>query len=376
MSSYDATFKILLLNEPEVDKSSLFPRYETSFQPDDQKTIRVEILAKTLVIEKKRYKLQFWDFMGGDRFRFLLPTYCLGANAAIIAYDVSRSQTLDNIGEWVNIVRQKSRDIPIMLVGIIPDDKSERQVSAEEGMEIAASRNLNGFIECGVRQRENVKKVFEALTRLILPDQDYSKGYFESKSKKSLGRESYSKDKIENEEFRERIRNLVIKLEKYKDRSSRIIAAAVFKEDTLLYATDNWDIKTDISRGISNRDWLTIKSIVISGVRYIILHCTPEILVATSIRGGDQILVARDKDYRLILHAEPNGDDGFMGEGFPYIFTHPKPPDDFEPAAQVQIRAPLKEKEPEEEVNCQFCGMELTKEEQLTHSCKKKPKNK
>jgi len=333
MSSYEGLFKILLLNEPEVDKSSLFPRYETSFQPDDQKTIRVEILAKTLVIEKKRYKLQFWDFMGGDRFRFLLPTYCLGANAAIIAYDVSRSQTLDNISEWVNIVRQKSRDIPIMLVGIIPDDKSERQVSAEEGMEIAASRNLNGFIECGVRQRENVKKVFEALTRLILPDQDYSKGYFESKSKKSLGRESYSKDKIENEEFRERIRNLVSKLEKYKERNSRIIDAAVFKEnDSLLYATDNWDIKTDISRVIWNRDWSTIKSIG----KYSILHCTPEILVAASIRGGDQILVARDKDYRLILHVEPNGGDEYME--YPYIFTHPKPPDDFEPAPQISNR--------------------------------------
>ena len=43
-------------------------------------------------------------------------------------------------------------------------------------------------------------------------------------------------------------------------------------------------------------------------------------------------------------------------------------------APQVQVRVPLKEKDPEGEVNCQYCGMKLTKEEQLTHSCKKKPK--
>jgi len=59
---------------------------------------------------------------------------------------------------------------------------------------------------------------------------------------------------------------------------------------------------------------------------------------------------------------------------YPYIFTPPKPPDDFAMAPQSQLRAPLKEKDPEEEIYCQFCGMELTKEEQLTHSCKKKPK--
>ena len=58
---------------------------------------------------------------------------------------------------------------------------------------------------------------------------------------------------------------------------------------------------------------------------------------------------------------------------YPYIFTPPNPPDDFEMAPQVQLRAPLKEKEPEEEIFCQYCGMKLTKEEHLNHSCKKKP---
>ena len=60
---------------------------------------------------------------------------------------------------------------------------------------------------------------------------------------------------------------------------------------------------------------------------------------------------------------------------FPYIFNPPKPPDDFAMAPQVQIRAPLKEKDPEDEFYCQYCGMKLTKEGQFTHSCKKKLKN-
>ena len=58
---------------------------------------------------------------------------------------------------------------------------------------------------------------------------------------------------------------------------------------------------------------------------------------------------------------------------YPYIFTHPRPPDDFAGTVQVQLRAPLKEKDPEEEIYCQYCGRKLTKEDQTTHSCKKKP---
>ena len=42
---------------------------------------------------------------------------------------------------------------------------------------------------------------------------------------------------------------------------------------------------------------------------------------------------------------------------------------DFAMAPQVQIHTPLKEKDPEEDIYCQYCGMELTKEEQFTHFC-------
>ena len=71
---------------------------------------------------------------------------------------------------------------------------------------------------------------------------------------------------------------------------------------------------------------------------------------------------------------DDNDDDDYFP--YPYIFTHPRPPDDIAMAPQVQVRAPLKEKDSEEEIYCQYCGMKLTKEEQITHSCKKKPEQK
>ena len=59
---------------------------------------------------------------------------------------------------------------------------------------------------------------------------------------------------------------------------------------------------------------------------------------------------------------------------YPYVFKPPEPPDDLALAPRTQLRQPPKKKDPEEKIHCQYCGMKLTKEEQLTHSCKKKPK--
>ena len=100
------------------------------------------------------------------------------------------------------------------------------------------------------------------------------------------------------------------------------------------------------------------------------------------------LMVSTTKDVRLglirldlgrflgkIVRSGHENDEDEDDLPYPYIFTPPKPPDDFAMAPQVHLRTPLKEKDTEEENYCQYCGLKLTKEDQFTHSCNKKPKN-
>jgi len=88
-----------------------------------------------------------------------------------------------------------------------------------------------------------------------------------------------------------------------------IIAAAVIQgKDTILYSTDNWDLSADVSKVISSWNSLTAQFIMISGVKYSILQCTSERLVATSIRGEGHILGAKDEEHKLIIYLEPDGE--------------------------------------------------------------------
>jgi len=86
----------------------------------------------------------------------------------------------------------------------------------------------------------------------------------------------------------------------------------------ILYSTDNWDISADVGRVISSWSSLNSPFIVISGVKYYVLICTQEILIVNSIRGEDQIFLAKEEDYTLILHVEPDsGPKGNLDRGPP-----------------------------------------------------------
>ena len=82
------------------------------------------------------------------------------------------------------------------------------------------------------------------------------------------------------------------------------------------------------------------------------------------------IIAMENADEALEIFRRGSGDDRYP---YPYVFKPPDSPDDLALAPRVQLHASPKKKDPEEKIICQFCGRELTKEEQFTHSCKKKP---
>ena len=169
MSHYDYTFKILLLGDASVGKTSFTKRYcYNIFNPSERLTIGVDFHVKTIELNDSKIKLQIWDVGGEERFRFLLPTYCLGANAAFLLYDITRPSTLDNISEWMTIVRQKGGPIPIMLVGSKIDLSNSRQVQRDYGIQIAEKNKMASFVEISAKDDINVDDAFNVLTEMTL----------------------------------------------------------------------------------------------------------------------------------------------------------------------------------------------------------------
>lgn len=171
---YDATFKIIIFGDAGCGKSTLTQRFLTNlFVSDQTMTIGVDFEVKSLTVDEQKVKLQIWDFGGEERFRFLLPTYVRGARGGLFLYDITNFSSIAHIDDWLSVIRKEIRaeDIfPIIAVGGKADLVESREVSSAEGIKIAKSRNVNGFIETSSKSGENVEKTFEALTRLMLND--------------------------------------------------------------------------------------------------------------------------------------------------------------------------------------------------------------
>ncbi len=92
-------------------------------------------------------------------------------------------------------------------------------------------------------------------------------------------------------------------------RDPSIIAAAIIKgKNDILYSTDNWDISPDIGKIVSSWSGQNAQFVMISGVKYSVLQCTSERLVATSLKGEGHIIGAKDEEHKVLIYLEPDGE--------------------------------------------------------------------
>jgi len=171
MTDYDYTFKLMMLGDASVGKTSLTLRYISGYFMEDLKlTIGVDFYSKTTLFNEKKVKLQMWDFGGEERFRFLLSQYCKGANGAFFLYDITNVRSIDHLPDWTQIVRENAGDIPIMLIGSKKDLDEFRTIPREDGILAAKKYDLTSFIELSSKTGENVESAFKVMTETLFED--------------------------------------------------------------------------------------------------------------------------------------------------------------------------------------------------------------
>ena len=165
----DRVYKILLIGESNVGKTSIILRYiDNEFKSSGISTCGVDVKVKFVSVDNTKIRLDIWDTAGQERFKGLAKNYFRGANGFILVYDITNKSSFDKLKGWMNDAKEKiESEYKMVVVGNKKDNKKNRQVDISL-LEDFAKKNEVLFFEVSAKTGEGIDKIFNAMVQELL----------------------------------------------------------------------------------------------------------------------------------------------------------------------------------------------------------------
>ena len=165
----DYTFKYIIIGNAAVGKSNISFRFtKGKFSEKYQATIGMEFTYKNVKIGEKIYRIQIWDTAGQECFKSVSRGYYKSSVCALVVYDITNRKSFDNVIEWIEECKNNGpQTVTMVLVGNKSDLKEMRNISYEEGEELANRFNMM-FFETSALNGDNIDKLFNDTAETIV----------------------------------------------------------------------------------------------------------------------------------------------------------------------------------------------------------------
>lgn len=152
--------KIVVLGHGGVGKTSLINRYI-----HDQFSETISTIGASFALKKwNSFYFGIWDTAGQDKYTKISSYYSKGAQAAIVAYDITDRKTFESVEKYISYLKDAEDSCYIVIVGtkydIVRATPSKRQVSTEDVLEITEKYRAAHY-ETSSRENTNIADVFD-----------------------------------------------------------------------------------------------------------------------------------------------------------------------------------------------------------------------
>ncbi len=162
--------KVLVVGDSGVGKTSIIKRYSSRvWSPGYRSTIGADCLNLTFhYTDDTDLVIQLWDVGGQERFKTLTRQFYRHALAAIVVYDVSNLESLNDTHEWKREIEESlKRPSPALLVGNKADLLQNGScATVSETMRFCEAHDFCSALQVSARDGTNIDRCMDEVVSM------------------------------------------------------------------------------------------------------------------------------------------------------------------------------------------------------------------
>ncbi|EKX36796.1 hypothetical protein GUITHDRAFT_175417 [Guillardia theta CCMP2712] len=179
----DYAFKVLVVGDPRVGKTSIINRYvHGSFDIHYKLTLGVDFALKVIHRPSSIIRLQLRDIAGQEKAGTMTRVYYRDANAAVVVFDVTRNITLQSVKIWKQDIDSKlslpdGRRIPAVLLANKCDLDADPAVTEQVLQDLVTEDQFIGWFLTSAKDDKNVAEAFNFLIDRAISDYEATRRF-------------------------------------------------------------------------------------------------------------------------------------------------------------------------------------------------------
>ena len=164
--SQEQIIRIILLGYSDVGKTTILRHGFDKGSPGMLSTIGIDFRSKYFNFDNSKIKVNYIDTAAQEKFRSISLNFLRGKDGAMFVYDVSKRETYELIWQWLDDIKENNEmNIGKILVGNKVDLESKREVSKEEGEQLAEALQCK-YYEISAKTGLNINEVIDEIARI------------------------------------------------------------------------------------------------------------------------------------------------------------------------------------------------------------------
>jgi len=166
------SYKVILIGDTAVGKTSIILQYTKHTHPTSYlTTIGLDFATKKQQLENgKNVELRIYDTAGQEKFSSIVKNLYKTSQGVILVYDITSIKSFNNINNWLNFVKENSKEnTKMLLVGNKIDLEDKREVNINEANKLANEFNVE-LIEISAKNNIGVDDIFIKMAEMLSYD--------------------------------------------------------------------------------------------------------------------------------------------------------------------------------------------------------------